>query len=453
MSSFLGVNLRFKNQVLINLVTAPNALEPVARVDLYNAITKTAVAITSIKSFSIRRSCAGFGDSFSVVIAEAAEWNERTTEHAGQLSGQKKYWLKFYSGYRINGLDFLYPYFVGIPSRVTEDYGPTAEAITVTGYGLDYLLALIDGSVTGQTENISTIIQNLIDASDLDGSSVDLPTKSLIDEDINNDQAIQTIDYLMGAFPLCLIERYVDNLGNLVIREKQNLEAEFSYNAEIVMVLNRTINPQNLITVCAVTGSPLRQGVGKIYPVYASDAIRLIIYNHGFATGDLITVGGVGSIGELDFSYINGSGLLVTKIDDSQISLPIIMTQPDIVWIQFDDAWAMNSVDSVSAIVEDATGHLTDYGRKTRHVSNKFINSTADAAGLAQIKITDSINRMNQVRIKVPFNPYLRPGSIISVTENDRSKTSDKIYCEDLTATYQPDRESAHTITGHILPA
>lgn len=443
MSSFLSVNLRFKNQELINLVTAPNSLQPVARVDLYNASTKVAVTITSIKSFSIKRSC--IGDSFSVVIGDASEWNERASGHIDQLAGQKKYWLKFYSGYKINGTDYLYPYFVGLPSRVSEDYGPNTEAITVTGYGLDYLLSLIGGTVTGQTEDISTIIQDFIDASDLEGSSVSLPAKALIDEDINNDRAIHTIDYLMDAFHDSVIERYVDNLGNLVIHEKQNLDAEFFYDAEIVMILNWTINTQNLITACTVTGSPLRKAICYYFPIEGEDIVHLGIYNHGFETGNTIIVGGVTGEG---FTHLNGSWV-VTRINANSISLPVYVELPKVGGA----GWAVNPSQNASATVEDATGYFTGYGRIFRGISNKFINLAADATAMAQTMITDSINRLNQIRIKVPFNPYLRPGSIISVTENDRSITSAKIYCEDIIATYQPGQESAHTITGHILPA
>jgi len=455
LSSFIGVTLRLENQDIIDRVTAPTVLQPVARVDLYNASAKTAVEITSVKSFSIKRSLSG--DSFSLVIGDATEWNERASGHTDLLSGQKKYWLKFYIGYKIAGTDYLYPYFTGLPTLVAEDYGPSSEAITVTGYGLDYLLSLIDGSVSAQTEDISTIIQDFIDASDLEGSFVSLPAKALIDEDINNDQAAHTIDYLMGAFPNSVIERYVDNLGNLIIHEKQNSAAEFSYDGEIVMVLSRTMNTQNLFTVCTVTGSPLRKAVYKIYTAYYWDDLEMIyydyiyidIYNHGFETGDLITMGGWAG----EYSYLNCSGLYVTNINSNRISVPLQLTQPDIISVTPSCAWVVGASDSISAEVEDATGYLTNYGRRVKSISNKFVNLSADAATLAGTIITDSINRMQQVRIKVPFNPYLRPGSIISVTENDRSLTSDKIYCEDITAVYSPGQESAQTISGHILPA
>ena len=363
MSCFLGVDLQIINQDLINLVTAPGGFNPIARVDLYDVDLDETTEITDVKSFSITRSVNG-GDSFSLVVGDASTWNARTTAHSGELAAKKNYWFKFYGGYTINGSDVLVPYFVGVGSQVPEDYGPSSEAITITGYGLDYLLSLVDGGLTEQTDDIAGIIQALIDTTSLPGSALFLPANALADQDINNDQALQSIDYLCGAYTLSL-ERHVNNEGVLVIQEKQEDEAaEYAYDDEIVMTLNRTLNISKLITICTVRG---------------------------------------------------------------------------------DSAEA-------TATVEDESGYLDDYGRKIKSFSNNFITSSADAETLAQAKITESINKMQQTRFKVPFNPYLCPGIVISLTENIRSLTDESLYIESLTMTYTEGRESSDTITGYFLP-
>jgi len=360
MSHLLGVELQIINQDLIDLVTASGHLEPVARVDLYNASTLETVEITDIKSFSITKSSTN-NDSFSLVVGDASTWHARTTDHADELAGYKNYWFKFSLGYTIDGTDVLIPYFIGVANQIPEDYGPTSEAITINGTGLSRLLQIVDGDLTNRTDDVSALIQELIDTSILEYSFVTLPTKSTDSLDLNNDDALSSIDYLRAAVGVAT-ERYVNNEGVFVVQGKQDgVSSEFSYTGDAIFTLNRSFDASKLVTVCTVKSS------------------------------------------------------------------------------------------AVSATVSDATGYLTNYGKIKKTISNNIITTYSAASAAARSAITNSISRSTAIRIKVPFNPYLTPGGVITVTEDERSLTGDDIYIETVTATCTLGVDSASTISGYLI--
>lgn len=360
MSNFLGVELRMVNQDLIDLLDSPKQLEPCARVDLYDVDTATTTEITDIRQFSITRSLVS-GDSFNLVIGDASTWHSRTVAHANELAARKNYWFKFHMGYTIDGEETLIPYFVGVAHQVPEDYGPTSEAITINGYGLTHLLRLISGSLSNQSEDISTIIQTLIDSTSIEYNFISLPAKSLSNQDIDAAEGLKALDYLLSAFTVTT-ERFVTGDGVVVTQVKQEGEdSEYIYAGDDILTLNRTFDTSKLITECTVQG--------------ATD----------------------------------------------------------------------------TATVTDASGYYTNYGRLPKTVSNELIDNNTDATNAATETINDSIKRAQQCRFKIPFNPYLNPGAIVNLDEDERSLSNEDIYIETITATYTPGRESASTISGYIL--
>ena len=255
----LPVELRLINSTLKNRIINGKYHQPIAYVEIVDT-DSSVTTLTTCTNFSVSKKRDDILGDFSCTIAQAQDWNPRSSEHPDLLTLDKRKIINIYYGQAIAGVNHYVKIFTGISTQKPETYKfGTSDFITLRGSSLGYWLQKLAGSYSRNTFTGASkeLLEYWLDQAGLEYSLSYTETINVENLTIAFPNALAGFNAVLTVLGPAK-EAFFDSDGILIVRDVPTWsvnDVEFAYTEDNIIALSNRVDMDKVTTVADVAGN------------------------------------------------------------------------------------------------------------------------------------------------------------------------------------------------------
>ena len=255
----LPTEIKLINSTLKARIISGRYNQPIAYVEIIDT-DSSETTFTTCTNFTVSKKRDDILGDFSCTIAQAKDWNPRSSGHSDLLSLDKRKMINIYCGQTISGVNHYVKVFTGIANQKPETYKfGSSDFITLRGVSLGYWLEKIAGSYSSNTFTGASkdLLEYWLDLAGLEYSLSYTETINVEDLTIAFSNALAGFNAILTVLGPAK-EAFFDSDGVLVVRDVPTWSAndvEFAYTEDNIVALSNRVDIDKVTTIADVAGN------------------------------------------------------------------------------------------------------------------------------------------------------------------------------------------------------